>query len=345
MAFPTRGQVYALFLQILDDPAAAVFTDTPGPTIAPGVNAPSTFQSGFSQAFDLLFSNALNQQVPRVEQVVQGIIIPPSPIPFSVTPAQMGLPDFADFEWVSERTAGSNEKFLDMWDEDRLTQRAPTDRLLEYVYQNGSFNFVGCTTVREIQMKYVASACAPTSNTAIITFDNSLNFLANYAAACAGPGKGYDEIATRCRSFCVGPKFDQGSIGGELFRLMQPLVRSRQNVVVAHKPFTTQRRAWGRWRGIPYVAAQAGTTGGGAQNVPVQLSSANGGIIGAINGTNLDFYLNTSSVYAFSLYRNGVLQTLGVDYTALNTMITFLLASAPQTGDILTAEAYVIPQV
>ena len=249
MAFPTRLQVKQLFYQIVDDPAGAVFTDTPNST----TGAPSVFQMGFSQAFDLLFNNALNQQVPRVEQVVSGIIIPPSPVPFSVTPAAMGLSSFADWEWMAERLLGSNEKFIDLVDEDRLTQRSPTDRLLETVFQNGAFQFVGCTTPREIQIKYVSSDVAPTNDAAVITFDNSLNFLANYSAAMAAPNKGYDEIGARCRSFAVGPKFDMGSIGGELFRLMQPLVRSRQNVQVCHLPYTTQRRIGGRWRGVPFV--------------------------------------------------------------------------------------------
>jgi hypothetical protein len=158
-----------------------------------------------------------------------------------------------------------------------------------------------------------------------------------------GGNKGYEDTAARCRSFAVGPKFDMGSIGGELFRLMQPLVRSRQNVQVAHKPYTTQRRQWGRFQGVPYVAAQAGTTGGGAQNVPQQFSSANGTIVGVIDGVNTVFYL-TLGVLSLSLYRNGVLQTAGVDYTSQNNMITFLPASVPKPGDILTSEAFPVYQ-
>jgi hypothetical protein len=301
---------------------------------------------GFSQAFDLLFNNALNQQVPRVEQVVSGIIIPPSPIPFSVTPAAMGLSSFADWEWMAERLLGSNDKFLDLVDEDRLTQRSPTDRLLETVFQNGAFQFVGCTTPREIQIKYVSSDVAPTNDAAVITFDNSLNFLANYSAAMAAPNKGYDETGARCRSFAVGPKFDMGSIGGELFRLMQPLVRSRQNVQVAHKPYTTQRRIGGRWRGIPYVGAQQGTTGGGAQNVPMQFTSTNGTIIGTIDGVNAVFYLPLGVQPNISLFVNGTLQTYGVsgDYINVNNQITFNSGSIPQPGSVLTASAYPVYQ-
>lgn len=344
MAFPTRGQVYGLYLQIVDDPAASVFTDVANPT----TGALSVFQSGFSQAYDLLFNNALNQQIPLVETVVQGIIIPPSPVPFSVTPAQMGLPPLGDWEWLSERAAGSTDQFKDLIDLDRLPQQQSTDRLIYVVWQSGQFNFIGCTTPRELQIKFVfSSAGAPITNTTSVVFDNSLNFLANYAAGVTAGQKGYDDTARRCLSFAVGPKFDLGVIGGELFRLMQPLVRSRQNVVVAHRPYTSRpwRRGYAGY-GSGYVASQFNTTGGGSPNVPQQFSSAAFGanaIIGTIDGVNTIFYLAVG-VLGMAVYLNGVLQTLGADYVALNNMITFL-GIPPQPGAIITAEAYPIVQV
>jgi hypothetical protein len=333
--YPSRLQVKQLYWQIVDDPGASVFTDVANPA----TGAVSVFQMGFSQAVDVLFNNALLQQVPAVEQVTQGIIVPPSPVPFSMTPAQFGLSNFADFEWVSERAAFSNEKFIDLWDEDRLTQRAPTDRLLEYVWQDQAFQFVGCTTVRELQIKWVSSDPAPTSDSAVIQFDNSLNFLANFAAGVTAHNKGYTPIAQRCLSFAIGPKMDFGVVGGELYRLLQPLVRSRQNVQVAHRPYTVARRRIGRWQGVPYVAVQAGTTGGGAQNVPQQFSSANGTIIGNIDGVNATFWLSLA-VLSMAVYRNGDLQTIGVQYFSQNNQFTFLPGSIPQSGDLLTAEAY-----
>lgn len=343
MAYPTRLKVKQLYWQILDDPAASVFTDTANVT----TGAVSVFQSGFSQAFDLLFNNSLNQQVSAVEQVVSGIVIPPSPVPFSVTPAAMGLDSFADWEWISERQFGSTDKFIDLVDEDRLTQRSPTDRLIETVWQNQQFNFVGCTTVREIQIKYVSSGSAPTDDDAVIKFDNSLNFLANYAAGVTGGQKGYDAIADRCRLYAVGPKFDLGSVGGELFRLLQPLVRARQKVQAAHKPFTTQRRNSAWRRGVPYVSTQAGTTGGGSQNVPVEFTTANGTITPSPDGTNLVFYLILGVNPNITLFRNGLLQTYGAppaDYVNVNNQITFNPGSVPLAGDILTASAYPLYQ-
>lgn len=336
MAFPTRLQVKQRFWSLLDDPAGVVFTDAPGPG-----GSPSLFQNAFSEAYDVLYSTMLGQQVTRVEQVVDGIIVPVGTT--SMSPAEMGITDFADFDWISERSAGSTEKFIDLVDEDRLTQRAQTDRLIETVFQDGAFKFVGATTVRELQMKYIASGSAPTLDATEIRIDSSLNFLANYAAGTVGSNKGYEQMAAKCMLNAVGPRFaNGGGPGGMLFYLIQPLVRSRQNVPVAHKPYTTARRIGVGRRTVPYVAAQAGTTGGGAQNVPVQYSSVGGGISGDIDGVNATFWLPVP-VLSFNLYLNGDFQPLNVAYTALNNQFTFV-GSVPQVGDTITAEVWVAYQ-
>jgi hypothetical protein len=252
----------------------------------------------------------------------------------------MGLANFADWEFISERQYGSNDKFIDLFDRDRLPQRNPTDRLIDTVWQDGAFQFVGCTTVREIQIKYVfSSAGAPTSNATAVVFDGSLNFLVNYSVGCMGGNKGYDAIAGKCRSFAVGPKFDEGSIGGELFRLMQPLVRSRQNVKVAPFPYTTQRnRGW--YRAVPYVSSMAGTTGGGSQNVPQQYSSGQGTVVGAIDGTNATFFVIVGLIGIQSVNVNGVFQTAVVDFIATNNQIVFQPASIPQPGSSIVVMAF-----
>ena len=60
---------------------------------------------------------------------------------------------------------------------------------------------------------------------------------------------------------------------------------------------------------------------------------------GAINGSNAVFSLAFSPSPAASLllYVNGLLMTQGIDYTLNGNTITFLLASTPQIGDVLTA--------
>lgn len=328
---PTRLQVKQRFYSLLDDPTGQVFNDNPGPGTPP---APSLFQNAFSEAYDVLFNAFLNQQVSAVENVIQGIIVPPSPIAFSLTPAQMGITDFADWEWIRERAAGSSDIFLDIWDEDNLTQRAPTDRLLETVWQNNAFQFVGCTTVRELQLKYVASGEAPTADSTQIGIDSSLMFLSNYSAGTVGGNKGYEAMATKCMNFAVGPKFALGSIGGELFRLIQPLVRARQKVQIASRPFTSRRRALFGRGAIPYIAAQI--TSGTFPGATVEFSTQAGTITGVIDGVNATFWLQVP-VQSFDLYWNGLKQTENVNYTALNNQFTFLANSIPQPGDGLTA--------
>lgn len=330
--YPTRGYIRTQFLGLLDDPAGTVFD----PQGLPAGQA-TPFQVAFQEAYDVLYSSFLNNQCPRIVQVLQGIALPT--MTASITPAAMGIDGLASFEYLAERAFGSNEKFKDIAQLDRLGQRAAADRLGEFVWRNNTFYFIGATTVRELQIEYDSSGVAPTANGTQVMVDGSATFLSNYAAGVAGGRKGYEAEAQRCFNLAVGPKFNLGTAGGELFRLIQPLVRERQHVQIAHKPYTTRRRLGSGRGGVPYVAAQQGTTGGGNQSVPVQFSSANGTIVGALDGSNLIFWL-TVGVIGFSLFRNGDLQTLNIDYVSLNNQITFLPASVPQAGDILTAEGY-----
>jgi hypothetical protein len=60
---------------------------------------------------------------------------------------------------------------------------------------------------------------------------------------------------------------------------------------------------------------------------------------GTVNGGNTSFMLSQAPnpVASLSLYRNGVRQTLIVDYTLSGTAIVFVPASTPQPGDVLLA--------
>ncbi|MEJ7604954.1 MAG: hypothetical protein WKF37_01480 [Bryobacteraceae bacterium] len=62
-------------------------------------------------------------------------------------------------------------------------------------------------------------------------------------------------------------------------------------------------------------------------------------LLGTLNGTNADFSLQAIPIPASSLqvFRNGLLQKIGVDYNVSLNSITFTSVSIPQTGDILQA--------
>jgi hypothetical protein len=131
-----------------------------------------------------------------------------------------------------------------------------------------------------------------------------------------------------------------------LLDLVGSLVRSRQKVQISHRPYQS---GWGRgfrlWGAGTYVGpSQQGTTGGGAQNVPIQYSSALGGIVGVLDGTNTVFVIDIGgtggTTQQVTLFRNGVMQTMGTDYTLLGNQITFFPASVPIFGDILTADVW-----
>ncbi len=60
---------------------------------------------------------------------------------------------------------------------------------------------------------------------------------------------------------------------------------------------------------------------------------------GTLNGTNTNFTLSAAPVPAASLelYRNGIVQASGTDYSLSSNTITFLAAGVPRAGDVLEA--------
>jgi hypothetical protein len=73
----------------------------------------------------------------------------------------------------------------------------------------------------------------------------------------------------------------------------------------------------------------------GANLVFIDLETPNG----ALNGTNAAFTLSMTPIPTTSLllFRNGLLQKLGVDFTLTGSSISFQAGSVPQPGDLLQA--------
>jgi hypothetical protein len=326
MPYPSVQDVQSRYLIKLDDPLQETFKQP-------------YFNAALAEAYDAMYQAFLGAQLPRIEIQVSYIVTPGQT---QFTPADAGIADFGDYIFLRERLAGSNNLFFDMIPVDVLSQRAPTDRLIEFNWRNNTFYLIGSTNLIEVQIRYDSSGIAPTFPNAVIGVDACLNFLSSFAAGVSADLKGYTDIAEREMLKAVGPKYASGEIGGYLFGLVSPLVRSRQKVQIAPKPYSAFRR-WAYRRATPYVAAQNATTGGGSQNVPVQFSSATGGILGAINNHNQVFVIN-SGVTAIELVAiNGVVLTLNVDYSTLGNQITFITRT-PQAGnpqDIITAECFI----
>ena len=66
---------------------------------------------------------------------------------------------------------------------------------------------------------------------------------------------------------------------------------------------------------------------------------------GAVNGANASFTLSAAPAppTSLALYRNGVLQKTGLDYTLAGNTVQFTAASIPQNGDMLVATYRVTP--
>jgi hypothetical protein len=317
---PTRAQVKARFLGLLDDDAAKVFTEP-------------VFAAAFGEAYDAMFAAFLQGQVPRIKNIV---VVQVAPLTVSLTPATAGITDFADYIQLRERLAGSTELFRVLESREQLTQRAQTDRLLEYVWREDTFYFVGATTMRDLEITYESSGTAPTDDSTLIGVDGSLTFLSNYAVGVAGQRKGYEDMAQRCWNLAVGPKYNEGIAGGELFRMVQARVRSEQKTQIAARPFTAFRRGLPGWR-QPYIAAQQPQ---GIAMAPAQFSTASGTITGTMDGVNTLFYLSYPVATA-NVYRNGMLMTAGTDYNFGANVITFLAGQIPISGDTITVEGWV----
>lgn len=69
-------------------------------------------------------------------------------------------------------------------------------------------------------------------------------------------------------------------------------------------------------------------------------------VSGTVNGTNAAFQLKYVPLPAqgVTVYRNGIRQSAGNDYTVSGTTITFISASIPQSGDVITADYVTAPQ-
>lgn len=84
-------------------------------------------------------------------------------------------------------------------------------------------------------------------------------------------------------------------------------------------------------------ACGTGTSGGTGGILPLFSDAETPG--GTVNGSNAAFTLlfAPSPVDSLILFRNGLLQTHGVDYSLAGNVVTFLAGSLPQTGDAMIA--------
>ena len=317
----TAAQVRTRVLALLDDPNQATFTD-------------SIILQGFGEAVDALQGAFVFYEIPRSKVVTTYNV---SPYTTMFSPADAGITDMGEVIELREKMLGSSDPYTHIWEWDDLPQRPQTTTLGDWEWRGDNFWFVGATQPRTVWISYFSTIEQPTAmNTTPTQADGDLTFLSKYTAGIIGPRKGYDEMAAGYMRSAVGPRYDEGVIGGELFRFCQPMVRSRQRVQVAPRPYSVIARR-SAWRRNFYVAANQPA---GVGTAPAQFSSANGTITGTLDGTNATFYLSYP-VASAQIFRNGVLMTQPGDVIFGTNQLVFQAGQIPESTDIITAEGWV----
>lgn len=318
----TLAQVKTRVLNLLDDPNQATFLDA---IVLPAIG----------EAIDALQSAFVMFQIPKAKNVIATYTLPA--LTTNVSPATMGIADLGTVIELRERRFGSTDFYTHVWECDDLPQRPQVEILGDWEWRGDSFWFVGATQARQLWLSYFATVEQPTALDSTSTgVDGALSFLSLYAAGVAGPRKGYDELAATYMRRAVGTRYDDGIIGGELFRICQPRVRQLQSVQVAPRPYSVIRRRLMPQRGV-YIAANAPAGGGTA---PQQFSTIDGTITGTIDGSNNTFYLSFPVTQA-TIFRTGLRMTQPSDVVFGANVIVFQPGQIPTVGDVITAEGYV----
>lgn len=311
---PTVAQIEARILSHLDDPNGMVFTS-------------DVRLNAIAEAYDILWGELLKAEAPRITNITTYTL---AALTTSLTPAVAGIADFGELMELEERLSGSSENYVHMYEIDKLPQREMRDVLADFTWQLDTFKFVGATTARQLRISYYASGVCPTTGS--VGIDGTLVFFGNCASAIAGKRKGYEEwkeLWVRA----VGDKYENGIIGGELFNLMQPIIRSKQRVPLQPRAFTMTRFPRKAWMGINVSAP------GGGGSVPMDYTSTAGTVVGAINGVNASFTIPIAAS-SVEVIVNGITMAPGVGYNHSANAIVFVTGYEPPTGSVVHVRAY-----
>lgn len=127
----------------------------------------------------------------------------------------------------------SAEEFIELAPAERIdwTDRAPVSAFLTYAWERDIIRFPPADNVRQIRVTYLLSGNAPTTTTASVGIDDSLDFLKYRIAGMAGPSKGMLQRAQIYTALAVGPKWDSENVpGGILQQLLNSGVRNLQRL-------------------------------------------------------------------------------------------------------------------
>ncbi len=129
--------------------------------------------------------------------------------------------------------AYSTEQFLEMTPQQRVTfiDPSPQSAFLYYAWERDIIRFQPLSAARQLRITYTMSGNAPTTTTASIGIDDSLDFLMYRVAGLAAESKGMLTRAQLYNARACGPRWDsEGVAGGLLGQLLTPGIRNMQRL-------------------------------------------------------------------------------------------------------------------
>lgn len=185
----------------------------------------------FKKAYRELYGHLLLYQLPKAKLTALYTL---SASTTSLTPATAGISNFGELFVMEERTAGSSDDYQDLdGPVDRLPQRDPETRLMEFTWANDTWGFVGSTENRQLRITYYSSGSPPISGT--LGIDGAEGFLESRTAQLAGFPHGYIDAS--------GAAKDTADIELDLF--LRPMILALQQSPVQPQRYGRNPRTRG----------------------------------------------------------------------------------------------------
>lgn len=135
--------------------------------------------------------------------------------------------------------------FTEMASRDKLNYLPPSaggDPEAVYAWQGGVLRFIPSTVARELRVTYRISGNPPQDPTAIVQYDDCLDFLAIRVAGMAAAGHGATELAAALKLEALGPEGESNlGSGGLLRQIVASDIRGMQRNIFQRPPFRRKR--------------------------------------------------------------------------------------------------------
>lgn len=123
-----------------------------------------------------------------------------------------------------------------------VTDGEPSATLGTYSWRNGTFNFRGSTTPRQLHIWYSASGVPPTNTSQMLGLDDCQTYLAARTAGLAANSSGFYQMASILNGNALGASGQADGKSGLLHGLLASQIKSLQRQTFRRQPFRSARR-------------------------------------------------------------------------------------------------------